>query len=109
MDNFMGIAKIEDVYTLKPEEDDIIIVTINCGNLPAHVRHQYLENYNTELKKIFPNNKLIIKQKNSVEFSLEKEKDVKQEVLEPPLPKKELPPPPLPPKPPKIQISKENF
>jgi hypothetical protein len=51
---------IVEVSLLKPAWDDIIVVKVDCGKMPPHIRSQVQKETLDRMKEIFPNNKILI-------------------------------------------------
>lgn len=68
----MVMDGVVDISTIKPELDDIILIKIDYGKLPSHIRTSHSENMLKYAKQIFPKNKIVIM---SAKDSISLEKD----------------------------------
>lgn len=69
------MADIVDIRTIRPDWDDVVIVTADYGNLPGHMRMQVAKQIKDHIKEVFPNNKVIVIS-TKTEIELKKESEI---------------------------------
>ena len=72
---------IVDISLITPAKDDIVVVTLDYGNLPMHMRSKMNQDAKNIIKETFPNNQVIIKGKTTT-VELKDKSDIDDKDLE---------------------------